>query len=412
MGKSSSPCQLNPCQLKKKMGKKNFYILLYILLAGTVFLSATACSGTHEPEPIEPEYPNTVQLYIAVPQGGAGTRIGDPGSSTGEGIDWDHIAVMIEYVDAAGNLETTEGTSGTTARRIVKTLSKEEFDALPDVAPATATTTTVTKLFSIGVYPGKVHIYGVTYHSGADGNPASEIEARLAGGKKSNESFSTITISNDYASNDPNTYLARFLSVATGYYKDAANGDNRIFEIRLPGGLQPPIPTMRLTRLAAKIDIQWDAADAYPTYKDVKVEKFTFVGNGNGTAGSGGSTGDTGDTSDGGSTGNTGSGRLFPDLNKSAEPLSGSKTFFNQTPVSQRNGRVYHYVFPDGVSWPKVTFHLSGTKTDEESNGGINKDYTFSFQHTLRQAVWYKINTTIQGLDGTQTDISISFDGN
>lgn len=394
------------------MGKKNFYILLYILLAGTVFLSATACSGTHELEPIEPEYPNTVQLYIAVPQGGAGTRIGDPGSSTGEGIDWNHIAVMIEYVDAAGNLETTEGTSGTTARRIVKTLSKTEFDALPDVAPATATTTTVTKLFSIGVYPGKVHIYGVTYHSEAGGNPAPEIKARQAGGEKSNESFSTMTISNDYANNDPNTYLARFLSVATGYYKDAANSDNRIFEIRLPGGLQPPIPTMRLTRLAAKIDIQWDAADAYPTYKDVKVEKFTFVGNGNGngTAGDGSNTGDTGDISDGGSTGNTGSGRLFPDLNKSAEPLSGSKTFFNQTPVSQRNGRVYHYVFPDGVSKPKVTFGLSGTKTDEEPNREITKNYTFNFQNTLRQAVWYKINTTIQGLDGTQTDIS--FDGN
>ena len=60
------------------MWKKTFYILL----TGTLSLLATACNSTHEPEPIEPEYPNTVQLYIAVPQGSADTRIGDPGVST------------------------------------------------------------------------------------------------------------------------------------------------------------------------------------------------------------------------------------------------------------------------------------------------------------------------------------------
>lgn len=165
----------------------------------------------------------------------------------------------------------------------------------------------------------------------------------------------------------------------------------------MPGGLQTTIPTMRLTRLATKIDIQWDAADAYPTYKDVKVKDFTFVGDGK-------------STTDAGSSTDTGSGRLFPELAATNAPtLNGSKTFFNQTPISQRNGRVYHYVFPDGVSKPKVTFHLSGTKTDILPNVEItNKEYTFNFQNMLRQATWYKINTTIKGLNGTQTDINMS----
>ncbi|WP_294635229.1 hypothetical protein [uncultured Bacteroides sp.] len=367
------------------MWKKTFYILL----TGTLSLLATACNSTHEPEPIEPEYPNTVQLYIAVPQGSADTRIGDPGVSTGEGIDWNCIAIMLEYVNADGTIEDGN-------QRIVKTISQEEFDALPDVYPTTADATSVTKRFSIGAYPGTVHIYGVTYHSDDPNNPANEIEKRQAGSSQTTESFSTIPISNNYADESGGKNLARFLSVATGYYKNTDTG-SRIFEIKMPGGLQTTIPTMRLTRLATKIDIQWDAADAYPTYKDVKVKDFTFVGDGK-------------STTDAGSSTDTGSGRLFPELAATNAPtLNGSKTFFNQTPISQRNGRVYHYVFPDGVSKPKVTFHLSGTKTDILPNVEItNKEYTFNFQNMLRQATWYKINTTIKGLNGTQTDINMS----
>ena len=151
---------------------------------------------------------------------------------------------------------------------------------------------------------------------------------------------------------------------------------------------------MTLTRLAAKIDIQWDAKGAYESgqgYVDVKVGSFKF----------------SGDYKPG--SGESGSGRLFPSLYTGNYALSGSKTFINQTEISQRNGRVYHYVYPDGASTPKVTFNIT---TDD-----VNRNYTFTFEGNdgqplkLQQSTWYYIKTRINGLENGVTDITVTPEG-
>ena len=60
------------------------------LLHSCILISLLAsCSSDDAPAPAAaPEPTATVQLYLSVP-GAAATRIADPGSPTGEGIDWD-----------------------------------------------------------------------------------------------------------------------------------------------------------------------------------------------------------------------------------------------------------------------------------------------------------------------------------
>ena len=142
---------------------------------------------------------------------------------------------------------------------------------------------------------------------------------------------------------------------------------------------------MTLTRLAAKIDIQWDAADAYPNYTDVKVTNFTFDNNT--------------EQPDGTETNNNGA--LFPALH-SVTNADGHTTFYNTTAISQRNGRVYHYAFPNG-STPEVRFTITSQSADNPTAASVTNTYTFKFKDKLQKATWYKLNVTIRGNSGNAT---------
>lgn len=337
----------------------------YLLLFTCLFLLA-ACQ---KEEDIPAPYTETVQLIISVPAS-ASTRIGDPGTAVDEGADWNQLAVILAYTDDSD--VTLPGGS----KVQVTTISKDDFEKLPLYG------NTQYRLLAIDAQPGTVNIYGVTYSYGEDnnqiyGNPESAIKAC-----KKNDDVQALTISNDYASTSQNA-ASKFVSVATGYYKTTGN-QPAVFTIQEGGTGQVggTIPTMTLTRLAAKIDIQWDAADAYPEgYTDVKVKDFNY----NGTA----------------------RGRLFPDLSTSNySPTTATKEFYNTSEISQRNGRVYHYTFPDGVSVPSVKFNITATKNGTTTT---NKPYTLTFPNKLNQATWYKVNATIRGItvDG---NISLSMD--
>ena len=344
------------------------------LCCGFPILALAACSGDDEgaaaPLPAE-----TVQFYIAVPAA-ADTRLGDPGAPTGEGIDWDELAVMIEYVENSDNIAMP------TQTHFAKIISKQEFDRLPSLDAEGRV-----KRLALDVQPGDVHIYGVTYSSGitVDGDKGlGDIINDWAG--DNTYTIAGLTIPNSYAASADNS-LAKFLSVATGYYADAETGGLGTYEIR-PNYDDAPgqaTPTMTLTRLAAKIDIQWDAADAYPAYTDVAVTGFSY--NGGATL----------------ADGSAGSGRLFPALYTGNDKLGGTTTFYNTTEISQRNGRVYHYVFPDGTQDQNITFSIAAKQGYAE----VTKKYTFTFPQPLRQATWYKVNTTIRGLEG-KTEFELS----
>lgn len=324
-----------------------------------------ACSHDDDGGVPSGENLETVKLYISVP-GVQSTRMGDPGTAVPEGEDWDELAIMVEY-------------TGTSTKRLLKTISKTDFDNLPsyDVEGKI-------KIISLDVEEGEVYIYGVTYTSSASQSPKSIIGDWV---NKSNgiEDISDLTISNAYADGD----MTKFVSVATGFYDldDLGNhtGTRQTYSIKsiTDPDFSNTIPTIILTRLAAKIDIQWDAADAYDKgYTDVKVTGFTY---------------DSGNASVVG----VGFGRLFPDLYTGTDAIGGSKEFYNTSEISQRNGRVYHYVFPDGVSVPKVTFNISAKKTGETPDPSA--DYTLAFKSALQKATWYKVNATIKGVTGSGT---------
>ncbi len=341
------------------------------LCYGLPLLALAACSGDDEGASAPALPTETVQLYIAVPAA-ADTRVGDPGEPTGEGADWDELAVMLEYV------RNSDGISMPAQLRMAKIITKEEFDRLPSLDAEGRV-----KLFTLDVQPGDVHIYGVTYSSGiAVTDGGKDLGDVIDGWANSTDAVASLTIPNSYAQDDANR-VGKLLSVATGFYADASGGLGT-YEIRqgAEGEVGQATPTMTLTRLAAKIDIQWDAADAYPQYTNVVVTGFTFHG----------------ETNAGGSDiqSDPGRGRLFPTLYAGNEILGGQSTFLNTTEISQRNGRVYHYVFPDGVGTPRVTFSISAQGVD-------SRPYTFTFPSPLRKATWYKVNTTIRGLNGQTT---------
>ena len=247
-------------------------------------------------------------------------------------------------------------------------MTKDQFLALPSYNGNQNI-----KMMSIYAKPGTMRIYGATYSCDVKGCFGDAIKAC-----KTETVLQQLTISNDYAQGAKNA-TAKFLSVATGYYKDD-QGKLADYEIREDGtGTKNAV--MTLTRLAAKIDVQWDAADAYGQgYTDVKVTEFSYNGK---TLG-----------------------RLFPEVTlPTGTTITNSDkswTFYNTSEISQRNGRVYHYTFPDGVSVPSVKFKIDAEKSDATiPDDGYS--YTLNFTSALQQATWYKVNATIKGITGSGT---------
>ncbi len=299
---------------------------------------------------------DTIRLLISCPQAQIQPRFGDPGSAVPETADWDTLSLIFVY---------TETPYTSDKKVVVNNIRKTDFD--------TITRTDGTgkfKLLPLKVQLGKAYIYGVTYSTGVQAADTLEQAINACNTKGDVEA---LTISNNYAKGDTNQG-DKFVSVATGYYKD---NDGNPIEYDITGmEAGVTMPTMTLTRLAAKIDIQWDAVDAYDAgYTDVKVTGFSFQG--------------------------TEKGNLFPELNTKAQPEK-SWDFYNTSAISQRNGRVYHYMFPDGVSVPSVTFNI-----DAEKSGTTIPDdgysYTLNFTSALQRATWYKVNATIKGITGDGT---------
>lgn len=322
-------------------------IVVFVIAGATLTLASCADDDGPAAGPRQ-----TVRLLVSVPAQTAAAsqhRMGDPGEAVPEAADWDRLTVIMAYTDGSQVMKTT--------------ITKADFDKLPAYNGNAGI-----KLFSIEALPGTVRIYGVTYSSGAlaADTLAGDIEAC-----RSAADVQALTISNYYAQGD----AAKFVSVATGYYKAD-------FVIQ-PGGTGAvgTIPTMTLTRLATKIDVQWDVADAVDKgYTDIRLTDFSFHGKTRG--------------------------RLFPDVGGSFTPGTDQTwTFTNTTPVSQRNGRQYHYTFTDGQTRPTITFNISGK---QDGTSDISGDYTMAFQSALQTATWYKVNATVRGMTaGTNTSISI-----
>lgn len=382
--------------------KKRFYIL-YIMYAvvGILSLTTAACSSDKE-EGEKPSLKNKtmeVAFSISVPgseNASDATRIPDPGTDTGEHDDWNRLTVIIAYTQL--DMKRTV---------YYDTFTKEEFYSNNVVQHQHTNSRLLPDSDNDGYHEfmmslpiGKCRIYGVTYTDGKGFDPVGELNKIKDDGKDHNGDIIKLQISNDYAKDD-GAKVAKFISVATGYAINTKDNSedlqvslNNIEEMR-------QYWRMQLNRLAAKVDIQWDAQSAYEKntetgnvqYTDVKINSFSFCG---------GAT----DQNVG-----AGSGYLFPTLakEKNLPAISGKKDFINTSEISRRNGRVYHYTFPDGHA-PKITFKLvtsTGVIKDKESN------YTFDLKNVteglLLPATWYKINVKVTGKEKQESIIIDSF---
>lgn len=383
-------------------------ILSLIMLAG--------CSEKDEVRPMDTLAP--ISLTLSVPADKTNTRVGDPGADTNDKVDWDRLTIIVAYKEKTQGDEIIDGAP----KKMVyyDTYTKEEFDRKTLVTHPTSTLSGPDangfRTYTMYLPLGTCCVYGVTYSK----DQGLDLEGELnkinenEDGADHNSDIYDLQISNDYAKpSGGTTDIAKFISVATGYAlkldKNQLLTTDR--EVIVEKNINADINTkqywrMVLGRLAAKIDIQWDAKGAYEKDKDgnlkytnVKVSQFTYHGEPTGQEAT---------------VSGSGYGRLFPTLyHQNVSPMvsvSGQTSFLNTSEISKRNGRVYHYTFPDGAIPPRLTFQLD---TEKEGTAG-NKIYNVTFDMSNLKdgfipARWYKINVTIKGTQlGSNSDITIN----
>lgn len=372
-----------------------FAILSLIMLAG--------CSEKDEVRPMDTLAP--ISLTLSVPADKTNTRVGDPGADTNDKVDWDRLTIIVAYKEKAQGDEIIDGAP----QKMVyyDTYTKEEFDPGTLVTHATSTLSGPDangfRTYTMYLPLGTCCVYGVTYSSGQGLNLEEMLDGIAKDGQDHNSDIYNLQISNDYAHKNGAIDIAKFISVATGYAlkldpKTQILTNDR--DIKVEKNINANINTkqywrMVLGRLAAKIDIQWDAKGAYEKDKDgnlkytnVKVSQFTYHGE---------------PANQESTISGSGNGRLFPTLYtlyhqevSSRTSVSGHTTFVNTSEISKRNGRVYHYTFPDGAIPPRLTFLLDTEKD------GTKKPYNVTFDMSNLKdgfipARWYKINVKISG---------------
>ena len=346
-----------------------------------------------------------ISLTLSVPDDKTETRIGDPGEDTNDMVDWDRLTIIVAYK------EKTQGDEIIDAAPLkmvyYETYTKEEFDRKKLVTHPTSTLsgpdTNGFRTYTMYLPLGTCCVYGITYSNGEGLNLEEMLNKIEHNGQDHNSDIYNLQITNDYAKpSGGTTDVAKFISVATGYALKL-DPETQILtndrDIKVEKNINTDINTkqywrMVLGRLAAKIDIQWDAKGAYEKdedgkqkFTDVKVQGFTYHG-----------APEEAESTISGS----GKGRLFPTLYyQEVTPktsVSGHTSFVNTSEISKRNGRVYHYTFPDGTAKPRITFDIK-TKKDGATEEKSDK-VTFDFKNrteSFNPAQWYKINVTIKG---------------
>lgn len=390
-----------------------FVILSLIMLAG--------CSESEKNEERPKDTLAPISLTLSVPDDKTNTRVGDPGADTNDKVDWDRLTIIVAYKEKTQGNEIIDGAP----KKMVyyETYTKEEFDRKALVTHPTSTLSGPDangfRTYTMYLPLGTCCVYGVTYSSGEGLDLEGELNKITEDGTNRNEDIYNLQITNNYAHKDGAVDIAKFISVATGYAlkldkNQLLTSDREVDrEVIVEKNINADINTkqywrMVLGRLAAKIDIQWDAKGAYEKadgklkYTNVKVQGFTYHGEPEGQ-----------ETTVSGK----GYGRLFPTLYlqyhqevSSRTSVSGHTTFVNTSEISKRNGRVYHYTFPDGTNPPRLTFQLD---TEKEGTAG-NKIYNVTFDMSNLKdgfipARWYKINVRISGTSlSDNSDITIN----
>lgn len=185
------------------------------------------------------------------------------------------------------------------------------------------------------------------------------------------DAFSTVSLSDHFKDISPSAYLRSLLTGTTG---DTYKGDKAI--PLLPGQTPTDVPHIHvvLTRLVAKVDLQYDLQAAYEgnTLAKPSMSAITFHGLDRG---------------------------YFFKTDASAAGLTYTETLSSR--ISELNGRVYFYALPGAKNQLEFT-------VDYGSDKG-KKQWTATFNSALTPASWHKIHLTVSGsqIDGDNTTITL-----
>lgn len=291
----------------------------YIMAVGLLFGASSCVYEEHVPEPAVAD----AEMRLSV-SFNTGTRAGDPGSDHGEETaNWKTLGIYVVY--ANGQYQTF-------------VFDKDTFQS-----PQT-----------FWVYEGTAEVYAVALPVGYKLPVCRTVDDI--------KNMQTLIDSESGAASNQNI-------------KDIFSGISS--EVTIEKGKQNII-TVSCTRLAAKIDVQWDAQGAYADgkYTDAKMSEITLDG--------------------------LAQGYVFP--SKVSNPTytisPNVATFTAKDPISERNGRTYFYTFP-GVN-NAINFTVDYTV----GNGGVltgTQTYKATFQDANKANTWYKVNIDVKGTKTSAT---------
>lgn len=291
----------------------------YIMAVGLLFGASSCVYEEHVPEPAVAD----AEMRLSV-SFNTGTRAGDPGSDHGEETaNWKTLGIYVVYTN--GQYQTF-------------VFDKDTFQS-PQ---------------SFWVYEGTAEVYAVALPVGYKLPVCRTVDDI--------KNMQTLIDSESGAASNQNI-------------KDIFSGISS--EVTIEKGKQNII-TVSCTRLAAKIDVQWDAQGAYADgkYTDAKMSEITLDG--------------------------LAQGYVFP--SKVSNPTytisPNVATFTAKDPISERNGRTYFYTFP-GVN-NAINFTVDYTV----GNGGVltgTQTYKATFQDANKANTWYKVNIDVKGTKTSAT---------
>lgn len=292
------------------------------MAVGLLFGVSSCVFEEHVPEPAVADA--EMRLSVSI---NAGTRAGDPGADHGEwNADWANLGVYVVY---------------TNGRVLSFSIAKAEFSS--------------PKNFS--VVEGTARIYAVAFPAGQT-PPICNTVAEV-------QNMQTLNIANIADNADKQNYIQNIFSGIS---------ENEVTIIKN----QENTASVTCTRLAAKIDVQWDAQGAYADgkYTDAKMSDITLYG--------------------------VAQGYIFPSevASQSNTMIAAAVTAGNA--VSERNGRTYFYTFPGKGS----AINFSVTYTPGIGGGTLTgkQDYKASFPSEIESNTWYKVNINVSGTKASVTE--------
>ena len=307
----------------------------YIMAVGLLFGVSSCVFEEHVPEPAVADAEMRLSVSIS-----SGTRAGDPGADHGEwNADWKTLGVYVVY---------------TNGRVLSFSIPKDNFSS--------------PKVFS--VFEGTAQVYAAAFPAGQTPPVCNTVTEVL--------NMQTLNIANIADNADKQNYIQNIFSGIS---------ENEVTIIKN----QENTASVTCTRLAAKIDVQWDAQGAYESGKFTEASMSEITLNG------------------------LAQGYVFPSKVSNITYPSISEnvaTFTANDPISVRNGRTYFYTFPmvgqnpaGDVKKNAIRFTVTYTYNDEDGREQQKvHSYKATFNEPSKPNTWYKVNIKVNGTTASATE--------